>query len=81
MKNEMITEALRARNEKECYVAMETYSEGRAMNFAVAYLKDLIERGELKIKDFKLGRTSMSFKPTRSKLNKIWEVHYVVVNT
>lgn len=76
MNNPDIYDALRGHNEEEKYVEMEVYAEHRAADFAVAYLNDLIRKGELDMKDFKLAGCSVSQKPAVTKGFWVYEVYY-----
>lgn len=76
MRNPDIYHALRGHNKEEQYVEMEVYAEYRAMDFTVAYLNDLIQKGELDMKGIKLAGCYFSQKPAVEKGNFVYEVHY-----
>lgn|GEM_PF-2140138 len=73
----MILESLRGHNEEEQYVEMEVYEtrKDEALNFGISYIKGLIKKGELNIKELQVSGPYASLKPAK-KGHRVYEVYY-----
>lgn len=70
-----IHNTIRSHDEEKHIVRIQVYADHRAMDFTVAYLQDLIDKGKVPFKNFKL--TNCFIEREIPKRNEwIFEVYY-----